>query len=71
MKQSEIKSLLIVLNSTNDLGFKYPIGNPELTAKVRDLESNGLIYYEACYGRWSKGSASQVMSRKIKQHIQK
>ena len=51
--RGKIKEILISLNSTNDLGFKYPIGNKELTIKVRELESNGLIRYEAHYSKWT------------------
>lgn len=48
----EVKNILTVLNSSNDLGFKYPIGNKELTLKVRELESTGVIYYKAVTGKW-------------------
>lgn len=53
MKKQEVESILLALNSTNDLGFKYPIGNKELTAKVRELESNGVIIYDI-RGKWHK-----------------
>lgn len=45
-EKNQIKDLLIVLNSSNDLGFKYPIGNKELTEKVKEFESIGYIYYD-------------------------
>lgn len=55
MKPKELKALLIALNSTNDMGFKYPIGNVELTVKVKQLESDGVIEYDEFYKRWRKG----------------
>lgn len=45
-----IKELIIILNSTDM--FKYPIGNKELTLKVRQLESDGIIWYDALYKIW-------------------
>lgn len=54
MKQKEINNLLIVLNSSNDLGMKYPIGNRELYMKVKELETKGLIYYDDKFFRWKK-----------------
>lgn len=53
MNKKEVQSILTALNSTNDLGFKYPIGNKELTIKVRELESNGTIRYQADLGKWT------------------
>ncbi len=53
MNKNEIKKILQALNSSNDLGFKYPIGNKELTNKVRILESQGLIRYQAHLGQWT------------------
>lgn len=44
------KELVIVLNSSNM--FKYPFGNKELTIKVRQLESDGKIWYDALYNVW-------------------
>jgi len=52
----ELNNLLIVLNSTNGLGFKYPIGNKELTIKVRQLESDGIIKYCPIEQKWFKRS---------------
>lgn len=51
MKRQDVINLLQVLNSTNM--FKYPIGNKELTIKVRELESKGIIVYSALYSKWS------------------
>lgn len=51
MNTKEIKEILIVLNSSTM--FKYPIGNKELTIKVRELESSGKIVYSASYQKWS------------------
>lgn len=53
MNKKEIKTIIQVLNSTNDLGMKYPIGNKELTIKVRQLESDGLIRYQPHTGTWT------------------
>lgn len=52
--KEEVKAILIALNSTNDMGFKYPIGNKELTIKVRELESNGIIIYNPVKMQWFK-----------------
>jgi hypothetical protein len=49
-----IKDILIVMNSSNDLGFKYPIGNKELTEKVKELEKLNKIKYDEWYHRWKK-----------------
>lgn len=51
--KSKIKEVLTVLNSTNNLGFKYPIGNKELTVLVRQLESDGKIRYQQYLGVWT------------------
>lgn len=53
-EKKQIKDLVIALNSTNDLGFKYPIGNLELTKKVKEFESIGYIYYNDKTNKWSK-----------------
>lgn len=55
--RDEVKDLLIALNSSNDLGFKYPIGNQELTEKVKDLEAKGKIHYDDQFRKWNKGKA--------------
>lgn len=49
----ELESVLIALNST-DSSFKYPIGNKELTLKVRNLEHDGKIIYDPYLGKWFK-----------------
>lgn len=54
IKIAEIKTILLVLNSSNDLGFKYPIGNKELTEKVKALESAEKIKYDDKFCKWSK-----------------
>jgi hypothetical protein len=51
----DIQSVLVALNSTSSFGDKYPFGNKELTAKVKDMESQGLISYDDKYNKWSKG----------------
>lgn len=53
MNKTDVQTILTVLNSSNDLGFKYPIGNKELTIKVRQLESEGTIRYQAHLGKWT------------------
>ena len=50
-KAQEIKTILTALNSTN--GPKYPFGNKELTIKVRELEAQGKIRYQAHLGTWT------------------
>lgn len=54
MDKKELQTILTALNSTNDMGFKYPIGNKELTLKVRQLESDGVIIYDPIYQKWNK-----------------
>ena len=49
----EVKSILVALNSNNDMGFKYPIGNKELTIVVRELERDGIIKYCPIHSLWS------------------
>ena len=53
MNKKQIKDLINVLNSTSDMGMKYPIGNKELTVTVRQLESEGKIRYQPHYGKWT------------------
>lgn len=67
MKNSELESFLAAINSTGDMGFKYPIGNPELTNKIKDLESRNIICYIEAYGRWSKvlGRNNDEVYRKL------
>lgn len=53
--KQEIKNILIALNS-NFIGFfKYPIGNKELTHKVKELESCGKIIFDVYSGLWKVG----------------
>lgn len=59
MTTKQIRELLLSVNSTNDLGFKYPIGNRELTLKLKELEISGKIKYLDHYGKW------QIQSTKV------
>lgn len=55
LKPKELTQILAALNCFNDdLGFKYPIGNKEFTEKVRKLESDGIIIYDALNKKWNK-----------------
>jgi hypothetical protein len=54
MRPKDIDSILTALNSTNDLGFKYPFGNIELTNKVKELEYNNRIFYSEVFKTWRK-----------------
>lgn len=58
-----VETILTVLNSTN--GFKYPIGNKDLTIEVRRLESEGKIIYNAFENKWHK--RSNKISKGLKQ----
>jgi hypothetical protein len=52
----EIQDILVVLNSSGGAGSdKYPFGNKELTAKVKEMESSGVISYDKYYSKWKKG----------------
>ena len=51
----KLRYTLIALNAmSNDMGFKYPIGNKELTLKCRELESDGIISFNPLTGLWSR-----------------
>ena len=52
--KNEVDAILMALNSCGDFRFKYPIGNKELTIKVRELESAGIIAYDVHNSRWIK-----------------
>lgn len=54
MNDKQLKDILLALNSTDPMGFKYPIGNKELTIKVRELESQGVLWYDALNSKWVK-----------------
>jgi hypothetical protein len=54
MSDKKLKDILLALNSTGSMGFKYPIGNKELTTQVRELESQGVLWYDALYSKWVK-----------------
>lgn len=49
----EIKALLIAVNSTENL-FKYPIGNIELTVKLKLYETSGHIKFNPINNKWEK-----------------
>lgn len=49
----EVKDILIALNSTDSF-FKYPIGNSDLTEKVKLLESANRIKFNSLTNRWEK-----------------
>jgi DNA-binding HxlR family transcriptional regulator len=51
MKIKEIKALLTAVNSTDNF-FKYPIGNKDLTEKLKKLESDGIIKFDSLTNRW-------------------
>ncbi len=55
----EIASVLTALNSSGSMGGKYPIGNQELTARVKSLEAGGHIEYDKHYDKWKKGSGKK------------
>ncbi len=48
-----LSDLLIAVNSTNG-NWKYPIGNKELTEKLKNLEHDGVIEYDEYYSKWVK-----------------
>ena len=54
MKTKEVQAILTALNSSNDLGFKYPFGNIELTNKVKQLEASNIIFYSEVFKTWRK-----------------
>ena len=58
MNKRDLQDLITVLNMTDNFTGKYPIGNKELTLKVRELESDGLIWYDALYKMWRIKSKS-------------
>jgi hypothetical protein len=51
-EKRQLKDLIITLNSYNDLGFKYPIGNKELCEMVKEFESIGYIKYDDKNSKW-------------------
>jgi len=52
-EKKQIKDLIIVLNSSDNF-FKYPIGNKELTAMVKEFESIGYIKFDDKTNKWGK-----------------
>lgn len=65
----DLKDILIALNSTDNLGDKYPFGNKELTEKVKQYEAAGYMSYNDKTRKWSKGkgtsSSTEDVSAKI------
>ena len=51
--KKEIKDLLIAVNSSENF-FKYPIGNKELTEKLKSFELKGLIKFNNVTMKWEK-----------------
>lgn len=59
--KSEVEDMLMVLNSHADnLGFKYPSGNKELTEKVKKMEQEGKIHYDDIYRKWKRGKGKKA-----------
>ena len=58
-EKKQIKDLIIVLNSSNDLGFKYPIGNKKLFDTVKEFESIGYIFYDDKVRKWEAKKLSR------------
>lgn len=59
-RTSAVDDILMILNSHADnLGFKYPLGNKELTEKVKELESAGKIHYDELWKKWKKGKGKK------------
>ncbi len=54
----DLKDILIALNSTDNLGDKYPFGNKELTEKVKQYEAAGYMSYNDKTRKWSKGKGT-------------
>lgn len=53
MKTKDIKALLIAVNSANNfVGEKYPIGNKELTLKLKTLEHERKIVFDVYNSKW-------------------
>jgi hypothetical protein len=55
-KSSEVQDILIALNSGGGghIGGKYPIGNKELTEKVKKFEAEKKIKYDEHHAKWMK-----------------
>ena len=52
--KNEVKNILTALNSTGPNLFKYPIGNKELTEKVKELEQQGKIEFCSFTQTWKR-----------------
>jgi hypothetical protein len=52
--KKEISQILLALNSSQNF-FKYPIGNKELTEKIKALEIAGKINYCEFTSQWKRG----------------
>lgn len=53
MKTKDIKALLIAVNASGNF-FQYPIGNKELTEKLKELEEKKLIEFNKFEMKWKK-----------------
>lgn len=64
--KSEVGDILVVLNSTSN-GGSYPIGNKELTEKVKKLEEEGKLHYDSLADKWKpgKGKVEASGSKKV------
>jgi len=49
----EIRALLVAVNSTENF-FKYPIGNKELTEKLKTMEDMSLIKFNSFSSKWER-----------------
>jgi len=54
--KDDVKAILVALNSTGSMGGKYPIGNKELTVKVKALEAAGKIKYDSMKDKWTRAN---------------
>lgn len=52
--RQKLNDILMALNACDNLGFKYPIGNPELCKTVKKLEASGKIVYDTGFKKWKK-----------------
>jgi hypothetical protein len=53
MTPKQINELIIAVNACGNL-FKYPIGNKELTEKLKTLEAQGKIQFNTFTNTWEK-----------------
>ena len=57
MRNKEIMIVLVAINSTGRNLFKYPIGNADLSEKLKTLEAKGKIKFDDYSGLWKKCGA--------------